>query len=61
MDRRNLGCHINDGPESHGSTRIENCPGGCWKYGDGGSFWRDEKVRRKVVSPFRCLRLSDMM
>lgn len=29
FDRRNFGCHIVVGPESHGSTSIEKVPGGC--------------------------------
>ena len=30
FERRNFGCHIVVGPESHGSTRMEKVPGGCW-------------------------------
>ena len=63
FERRNLGCHIEDGPESHGSMRIVNVPGacGCWKPGkDGGRLPVGEKVRRKVVSPLRCLTVRDM-
>ena len=60
-ERRNLGCHMVEGPVIHGSIRIENVPGGCWcsvlvgvgvGVGVGPSF--GEKVSRNVVSPFRC-------
>ena len=59
-----------DGPESHGSTRIEKVPDDCGKHdhdgdgdgGDGGrfSFSRGEKVNRNVVSPLRCFTVTDM-
>ena len=64
FDSRNLGCHIVVGPESHGSTRMEKVPGGWWYCGPGGvcrDFSFGEKVRRKVVSPLRCLTVKDMM
>ena len=64
FDRRNMGCHIVVEPESHGSKRMEKEPGGCWYGGPGGVFGEvsvGEKVRRKVVSPLRCLTVKDMM
>ena len=64
FERRNFGCHIVVGPESHGSTSMEKVPGGWWYWGGGGvcrglSF--GENVRRKVVSPLRCLTVNDML
>ena len=64
FESRNLGCHIVDGPESHGSIRMVKLPGGCWYElsimgGRGVSI--GEKVRRKVVSPLRCLTANDMV
>ena len=64
FDRRNLGCHIVVGPESHGSTSMEKVPGRCWYWGVGGVYGElslGVKVRRKVVSPFKCLTVKDMM
>ena len=55
-----------EGPIIHGSMRIENVPGGCWYWipgGEGGALFVGAvgaNVSRKVVSPFRCLTLSDM-
>lgn len=61
LDNRNLGCHMVEGPESHGSMRTEKVPGG-WPYRfEGSRCSAGEKVKRKVVSPFRCLILRDMM
>ena len=60
LEERNFGCHIVLGPLSHGSMRIVNVPESCWWYGDGGSWSLGAKVRRKVVSPFRCLMFRDM-
>ncbi len=60
FDRRNFGCHMDEGPESHGSTRTEKVPGG-WPYRfRDGRCSAGEKVKRKVVSPFSCLILRDM-
>ena len=64
FERRNLGCHMVVGTESHGSTSMEKVPGGCWYCGlggVGGELSLGEKVRRKVVSPLRCLTVNDMM
>lgn len=64
FERRNLGCHIVVGPESHGSTSMEKVPGRGWYCGPGGiggELSVGEKVRRKVVSPLRCLTVKDMM
>ena len=64
LERRNLGCHMVLGPESHGSTSIVKVPGGAWYRGPGGvggHLSRGEKVRRKVVSPLRCLTVKDML
>lgn len=64
FERRNLGCKIFVGPESQGSTSTEKVPGGCWYCGPGGVCGEvslGEKVRRKVVSPLRCLTVKDMM
>lgn len=64
FERRNLGCQIVVGPESQGSTSIEKLPGRCWYCGPGGVYGEvslGEKVRRKVVSPLRCLTVKDMM
>lgn len=65
---------MHEGPESHGSMRMEKVPGGdcggwcCWcrnadcdgEVLDGGGFERGEKVKRKVESPLRCLTVRDM-
>jgi len=52
-----------EGPDIHGSTRMEKVPGGCrccMLGGEGGRLSFGEKVRRKVVSPLRCLTVRDM-
>ena len=64
FERRNLGCQIVVGPESQGSTSMEKVPGRCWYCRVGGVYGElslGEKMRRKVVSPFRCLTVKDMM
>lgn len=52
-----------EGPDIHGSMRIEKLPGGrsSWKLdGEETSLSFAEKVRRKVVSPLRCFTVKDM-
>ena len=49
-----------EAPESHGSTSTEKVPGGCAYELDRGRCSMGEKVKRKVVSPLRCLTLRDM-
>lgn len=52
---------MDEGPESHGSTRIEKVPDNrAYRLGSGGRSL-GKKVRRKVVSPLRCLTVTDMM
>lgn len=60
FDSRNLGCHMVEGPESHGSMSTAKVPGSLPYRFDGTRCSVGEKVRRKVVSPFRCLILRDM-
>ena len=61
LEKRNFGCHIVLGPESHGSTRMEKVAD------DGGGDSKDlplgrgEKVKRKEVSALRCLTVTDIL
>ena len=61
FESSHLGCHIIEGPESHGSTRIENVPG-AWNRpgGESNSLSGGEKVMRKVVSALICLIPTDI-
>ena len=61
LESANLGCQILEGPESHGSRRIEKVPGVLWASADNGHGLTGEKVRRKVESPFRCLIVRDIV
>lgn len=56
LERRNLGCHMDEEPESHGSIKTVK-DGDSWYEA---SWWGGEKVRRKVVSALRCLTVRDM-
>lgn len=67
---------MHEGPESHGSMRMEKVPGGgcgggwCWPLwwnvdcdGEvvaGEDLDGGEKVKRKVESPLRCFTVRDM-
>ena len=53
LDTENLGCHILEGPDSHGSRRMVNSFVGC--PGEGGKGRMGRKVRRNEASELRCL------
>ena len=54
----NFGCHILEGPESHGSIRIVTAL--VSSPGEGGNGRTGWKVRRKEASAFRCLTVKDI-
>jgi len=58
LEIENLVCHILDGPESQGSTRMVK--GFSTLPGEGGKSRIGWKVRRKDASEFRCLTVKDM-
>ena len=61
LDSMNIGCSMEEVPESHGSTRTEKTPGEFSTPGGVCGRWSEgEKVKRKVVSPLRCLTVRDM-
>lgn len=58
LDTENLGCHILDGPDSHGSRRMVKelscCPG------EGGKGRIGRNVRRNDASVLRCFTVNDI-
>lgn len=58
LDTENLGCHILDSPDSHGSRRMVKEASGC--PGEGGKGRIGRNVRRKDASVLRCLTVNDI-